>query len=137
MKKRSSLAEQCMVRMLCALALLLVGFAHQPPEFARADFARGMSPAEIAQYTLPDGTLPVLCHETEHGADKHQSHDDYTGCEVCRLVAAMLVPTPADTIGAPIRRVAERLAPAPDEPGQRRLLVPNTSPRGPPSDPVA
>ncbi len=43
------------VRMLCALALVFVAFAHKPITTASAD------QIDLAAYTLPDGTVPVLC----------------------------------------------------------------------------
>lgn len=50
--KRPGLA----LRMICALALLSIGFAQE----AQAG-NRTVSAAELAQYVLPDGTLPGLC----------------------------------------------------------------------------
>lgn len=66
MIKRLGFAEQCIVRTLCALALLLVGFAHKPPVLANSQIPL----REIAQYVLPDGTLPVLCLPSEDGKAK-------------------------------------------------------------------
>lgn len=129
MERRLSLAEQCIVRTMCALALLLVGFAHKPP--ALADNQIPLS--EIAQYVLPDGTLPVLCITSEDGKTKHHHGDIGSGCEACRLTASVFVPAPADALGLPILREAERDTPTRVEAFYRQLFPPNTSPRGPPS----
>ncbi|WLD96041.1 hypothetical protein PX860_10730 [Agrobacterium leguminum] len=129
MIKRLGFAEQCIVRTLCALALLLVGFAHKPPVLANSQIPL----REIAQYVLPDGTLPVLCLPSEDGKAKHDHHDIGSGCEACRLTASVLLPAPADALGLPILREAERVTPTRVEAFYRQLFPPNTSPRGPPS----
>lgn len=117
-----------MVRIMCALALLLIGFAHQPP-----DAVGHLSAAEMAEYVLPDGTLPELCHSLHEDEAKHPGHDQATGCEVCRLTASILLPTPTDISGQPILHEAAHAAPARSEAFYRQLFPPNTSPRGPPS----
>lgn len=83
------------VRMLAALALLFLSFAHQPA------IARQLPPQIAADYLLPDGTIAEICFgldglssDARHGGH----HDDQPPvCEACRLSAAMLLPPPADT----------------------------------------
>jgi hypothetical protein len=133
MIKRLSLAEQCMVRIICALALLFVGFAHKPP----VTDSYPVPPTEVAHYILPDGTLPVLCLPSQDGTIKHGHPDAASGCEACRLTTSVLVPSPTDTSGQPMLRQMENFIPIPDEPFYRRLFPPNTSPRGPPSGLIA
>ena len=47
-----------LVRMLCALSLLLVAFAHRP---LALETVPSLSSADVASFMLPDGTLPDLC----------------------------------------------------------------------------
>lgn len=81
------------VRMLCALALVFVAFAHQPVSAAPAQ-------PDLSAYTLPDGSLPVLCL-TDTGGDKdhHSSAWHGNGCEACRLASSVILPMPPMTAG--------------------------------------
>jgi hypothetical protein len=122
-----------LVRILCALALLFVGLSHKPPALA----APTLTPAEIAAYTLPDGTLPVLCLPSEDGAGKNHSHDFGNGCEACRLASAILLPAPPAIGGLAIAREADRFVPVRYEAFYRQLFPPNASPRAPPFSLIA
>ncbi|WP_455271570.1 DUF2946 family protein [Rhizobium herbae] len=80
------------VRVLSALALLFLSFAHQPA------FARQISPSMAADYLLPDGTIGDICFgldgvdSKEHGS----SHEALAPvCDYCRLSASVLLPAPA------------------------------------------
>jgi hypothetical protein len=77
-----------LMRIMCAIALLFVGFAHQAPAFANGTF---IAP-EFAEYVLPDGTLPVICIagkvEGKHTHDKAHA----AKCEACRT--SVLLPAP-------------------------------------------
>lgn len=117
-----------LTRIFCALALLFVGLSHQPPALS----APTLTPAEIAAYTLPDGTLPVLCLPSEDGAGKNHSHDFGSGCEACRLASAILLPVPPTIGGVTLVREADRFIPIRDEAFYRQLFPPNASPRAPP-----
>ncbi|WP_341989156.1 hypothetical protein [Azorhizobium sp. AG788] len=82
------------LQILCVFALLLVGSLHQPPQ-PRADVA---STFDVAEYVLPDGSVPDLClsaagDEGGSAAIKH-SH----GCEACRLTAILDFPAPAHDV---------------------------------------
>lgn len=81
---------QWLMRMICAIALLFVGFAHQAPVFAGGAFV----PLEFAEYALPDGTLPVICIAGKvEGKHRHeQAHA--VQCEACRISSAALLPDP-------------------------------------------
>ena len=75
-------------RLLCVIALLLVGFAHRVP---------AVSPqpdVDLSAYALPDGTLPVICH-TPAGTGDGSGNAVFSGeCEFCRLAGAAVLPTP-------------------------------------------
>jgi len=118
------------VRIFCALALLLVGFAHKVPVLDPGP-ARSV---ELAQYALPDGTAHDLCLSGDAG---HGHPGSGPGCEACRLSASVLAPAPADAAGWLIRLPLDRVAPKPVEPLRRPFLLPNAAPRGPPSGPTA
>lgn len=125
---RLSFVEQCMVRALCTLALLFVGFAHEPAVGQQ----RTIPATELAQYVLPDGTLPGLC-SSEHDKDSHDGNGVGSGCEACRLTAAVLLPAPQHGAGEPILAEADRHVAFRTEAHYRQLFPPNTAPRGPPS----
>lgn len=113
------------LRMLCMLAVVLLGFSHQPALAASA-----LTPAEIAAHTLPDGTLPDLCAEDMvHGKEKHAVT---TQCEACRIGSAMLLPLPADLSGAPLRVVLAAASPRADAPERKSRFEPGAPPRAPP-----
>lgn len=115
-----------LLRIMCAIAFVCVGFAHKP--LVQTPQITG----DLAQYTLPDGTLPVLCLPTDDGHSK-TDHGLGSGCEACRLTATSLVPTPTDIHGSPILRELVFEVVAPSESTYRQLFPPNSSPRGPPS----
>lgn len=80
------------VRMISAVALILLAFAHKPVSIPT------YSLAELAEFALPDGSLPDLCLPS--GA----SHDDgkYVHdrlCEACRISADGLLPAPPPCLG--------------------------------------
>jgi hypothetical protein len=115
------------VRMICALALLFVAFAHQPVSLASAQ-------PDLSAYTLPDGSLPVLCLTDSNDTDHHNSAWHGKGCEACRLSASVILPVPPAASGRKIeplqslaiRREAAliaRLAYPPSAPPQAPPLV--------------
>lgn len=119
------------VRLLCALALLFVGFAHKAPVMG----GPSVQSAELSQYVFPDGTPHVLCLPGEIDDGEHRSLNFTSGCEACRLSASILPPMPEDTTGWLIRLPVNNPAPPRKETLHRRLLQPNTAPRGPPFRP--
>jgi hypothetical protein len=88
-----------LVRITCALALLLVAFAHRPIGFA-------VVPFDVSAYTLPDGTIPDLC--VPGNAGKGEVHP--TGCEFCRLAVAVILPEPSPEFWR-VLAAGERIAP--------------------------
>ncbi|MGE6786426.1 hypothetical protein ACQKGL_28290 [Ensifer adhaerens] len=129
MIKGLSFAKRWAVRIMCALALLLAGFAYKPTV---AEYTP-IPPQELAQYVLPDGTNAVFCLPSEDGKAGHGSHDPGSGCEFCRLTASVTLPAPADMVGMPTLQPIDNFVPTRIEAFYRQLFPPNTSPRGPPS----
>ena len=77
------------VRIVAAFALVFLSFAHKPA------MAKSLTPAEIAAYQLPDGTIADICFGMDgidHDSGKSQSMAPV--CEACRLAGAALLPTP-------------------------------------------
>ena len=106
------------LRILCAVALLSVGFAHKP-----AFAANVPSALELAQYVLPDGTLPDLC--LDGIVDGKEKHAAPVKCEACRIASSLLMPEPADLAGvvlafrhvSPLPLAEEALHPKRERPG--------------------
>ncbi len=115
------------------MALLFIGFAHKPP----ALYAHSIPASELSQYTLPDGSVPVLCLPSNDGKPLHGKPHFGSSCEVCRLTASVVLPTPVDGIGVPIRSKIVSIVPLRTEASYRKLFPPNNSPRAPPSDMVS
>ncbi len=116
-----------LVRMLCALSLLLVAFAHKPLTSPAA--ASAYDGVNIAEFVLPDGTLPDLCLSDE--ADGH--HSTYNHCEACRILASADLPPPVDAFVVNLLRPAAGLKWPSEDRFARSFLRPDASPRGPPS----
>lgn len=130
MSRRLSSAQQWLVRTTCAIALLLVAFAHKPVVL---DHPR-ISASELSQYALPDGTLPVLCLTLEGGKANHDGHNLGSGCEACRLTASILLPVRTDVAGMPILHQVDTDLPRSVKVFRRHLFTLSTAPRGPPSN---
>lgn len=92
---------------LYALAVVTLGFAHQPIG------AKGPAQAEFAAYALPDGTLPVICGHDDSGAPAGPIASA-AHCDACALAAAPgLPPPPASALAPPLsRKVAFVATPA-------------------------
>ncbi|WP_246659072.1 hypothetical protein [Rhizobium sp. FY34] len=116
------------MRILCAIALLCVGFAHKPPLVSST-----ASIADLASYMLPDGTVPILCLTGESDGTKHPGDHIGNGCEVCRLAACAILPTPADSIGEALIVATDVQLPIRREAFYRQLFPPSAPPRGPPA----
>lgn len=120
------------VRILCALALFAIGLAHSPPVLALQ-----IPAAEMAAFTLPDGSIPVLCNSLDHDGSRstgHQKkHETNRICEVCRLVAGILIPVPADTTGVALRIATENPVAVTTVIFVRPVLVSSAAPRAPPA----
>ncbi len=77
------------LRMLCAVALLFLSFAHRPVmEIQVAD-------ASALAYQLPDGSAPDLC--VPQSPEQHKI--SYPACDACRLSASVILPpAPAEVV---------------------------------------
>ena len=73
-----------LLRILCAVVLLSLGFAHRPVE-AAAPLA-----SYDEAYRLPDGTFAEICTEGRH----EEAPAAKPACEVCLLSASIMLPTP-------------------------------------------
>lgn len=113
------------LRMIIALALVLVGFAHRP--MAQA--------ADLSAYTLPDGTVPILCLTVDEDG-KARPMADRSDCEACRLVHAVTLPEPAATLGERMKLALETLAIERPEAFVKTIRPPSAAPRAPPVDPA-
>lgn len=82
------------VRWLCAVALVLVGFAHAPPQGLASPLQ-----LDAAAYMLPDGSIPDLCEPGHADADHGGKMLGWKGCEACRISAVALLPLPTDLVG--------------------------------------
>lgn len=124
--------ERLLIRFICVLAFVVVGFAHKVPTLVD-----GSAQTEFSQYILPDGTLPTLCitsaDEHAHGGD-NSSHNHATApdCEACRLAASVMLPQQADVIGQPARFHSNANHNVVRETPTKPLFPPNTGPRAPP-----
>jgi hypothetical protein len=116
------------IRIICVVALVLLGLAHRPPVPAVPTF----TPAEVALLTLPDGTVPELCLPGMEQDGKSKSHTTASDCEACRISAAFALPAPSDLVGIRMPVVVAAVLPQPAEAHYRQLFPPNSAPRAPP-----
>lgn len=114
-----------MLRILCAVALLSVGLAHEPVSAAP-------TLVDLAAYTLPDGTIPDICID-DMVDGKEKIHRPDGACEACRIGGAMLLPLPAMSDGLPalVREAAARPRAGPVL--SARHERPGAAPRAPPA----
>lgn len=116
-----------LARIACALALLLIGFAHQPPRLHAS-----VPSSEVAAYMLPDGTLPPLCDLALADDDDHGGLHDHGRCEACLLSASTLLPPPP-ALAFPPLRLAETLPLQNRAAGPAMVFRLTAAPRGPPA----
>ncbi|WP_434713219.1 hypothetical protein NMA58_10155 [Rhizobium sp. YTUHZ045] len=84
--RQTGLKATLFLRMLCALGLLLLGFAHQAPQAVASDGY------DAAAYVLPDGSFASLCVTVKEAEGKTVGFKP--NCEACRLSASVILPTP-------------------------------------------
>lgn len=112
------------LRILCAMLLVALGFAHKPT------LAPASQNPDMASYVLPDGSVASLClPDEDRKQDRHVDRD----CEACRIASAIAIPqAPID--GEEIARLATIITRvfAP-EAFHRLNFPPNAPPRGPPA----
>lgn len=81
---------ESVLRMVCAVLMLSLGFAHEPV------LAAPVAALDEA-YRLPDGTFAEIC--SEHLPQNRLQHGKHEGgailfCEACLLASSILLPTP-------------------------------------------
>lgn len=112
------------MRILCAIALLSVGFAHKPLN------AFAAQASEIASYQLPDGSVPDLCSVDASDNSKGRMTDH--GCDACLVSASTVLPA-APANATEIIRVSSVISiNERPESVRHRLYPPNSGPRAPP-----
>ena len=116
-----------LVRGLCALALILVAFAHQP---AAVSGIPGTRAVDLSVYALPDGSLPQLC--ISGLSDSGETGFVLGPCEFCRIAGTFLLPPPTCVPQPLVRAVAFNPAPPRDDHPVRTGHRPDTPLRGPP-----
>lgn len=123
MTKRTTGWALCL-RILCAVGLLFVAFAHRPA------VAAGPGPAELAAYVLPDGSMADLC--INDTVDNKIKPAPGAKCEACRIAGATLLPAPADLAGTVLTVRSIALFPPMEEALPSRRERPGAPPRAPP-----
>jgi len=76
---------KAMIRILCVIALVFVGFSH------KLIAPSPSAPVDIASYALPDGTLPFLCIGGQ-SSDSDANAALFASCEFCRISTAVVLP---------------------------------------------
>ena len=102
----STTTRHLLARLLLAVCLVLIGFAHQPPALA----AQGDDSVELAAFALPDGSLPVICFGVDGGGEAGSG----LHCPACLVSKGFFLAAPAGGIFAAFRPArAERRATKP------------------------
>jgi hypothetical protein len=78
------------VRLIGALALVFVAFAHRVPLPTAAALP------DAAAYAFPDGSVPVICVTSP--ADEAPQGSHALPCDACLLAASVLLPQPTDLV---------------------------------------
>ncbi len=109
---------------LYALSATVMGFAHHHA------FANANAKPDMSAYTLPDGTVPVICFGLGDGSDKAPP-GKLTFCDACLAMAGANVPPPCPTVLAVDFGPGVVLMPVEQAAALARLIASPTS-RGPP-----
>ena len=125
MSRRTKIDWRIAVRLLGALSLILVAFAHQPLDL------RGSSLPDASAYAFPDGSIPVIC--VTLGGEKGDAHVTHgMPCGACLVAGSVLVPAPAE-ISGPTFELAYSTTDAPPAPLiARAAFSPAAPPQAPP-----
>ncbi|MCO6186741.1 hypothetical protein [Rhizobium sp. L1K21] len=114
------------LRIICALALLSIGFA----QVAQAG-NRVVPAAELALYVLPDGSLPDLCITIPDGSGGGKIVR--LGSDTMGALHAHPFMPPEQETGARVLLAGARLLPVQIAPVSRHLYRPGSGPRAPPA----
>ena len=123
MRKSFNLLTQTL-RILCAVALLSVGFAHKLPVLVAAEVITELQ-------ALPDGTVPQLCLPGTI-ADESKGLSLHGACDACIIASASLVPSPVDRSGMRLLPPGEIIRPDRARFDAAPVLIANAAPRAPP-----
>lgn len=91
------------VAALYALAMVLLGFAHQP----MAGVAQTLPSYDRAAYALPDGSLPELCDPSGTGSDPTRH---VVACDACLVASGHGPLSPPPRVVQPASLVIDTLA---------------------------
>lgn len=131
MPRMEAIIPPVILRIFCAVALVLLSFAHQPVITGSSEF----SASDFSSYTLPDGTSPVICATTPYKlSDKDGKKQNYynTGCEACRLSSSIMCPEPPFSSGPRLNPVLA-YSPLQVVPQfNRQIFPPSAPPQAPP-----
>lgn len=106
---------------LYVLASASVGFAHRPAALS----------VDLAQYALPDGTIPIICGG-QGKDDKGGQRASRPPCDACCLTYAPGLPPPAASDAIVERRQIEAESLADHGLNPPSIIVAAHGPRGPP-----
>lgn len=109
---------------LYGLSIALLPIAHRHAVDSRAP--------DLSAYTLPDGSIPVLCTPNKK-TDTNTRHRSWV-CDACRLTSAPgLIALPSAVLVAGQWRIQKLISAVEEVPVTRRWPV-AARPRGPPSE---
>lgn len=132
-KSKHPLASN-VTRALCALALVMVGFAHLIPQFSQGNGAvNGAGKTDLSLYALPDGSIPFICSAAyPAGADDEPASGLTQDCPACRIISSIVLPVPQP--GLKVREPYARIIfPEAQEPVDvAEPVFQDISPRAPP-----
>src|SRR5690606_34890908 len=113
------------VRVLSALALAFVAFAHQPLSFPPPGH-------DLSAHAFPDGSVAVLCQDDADGKGEPH-HAASTDCVACRIASGFDLPPRILPAASDIEFVAQPFA----LPRQAAIVLATFPPSAPPQAPPA
>lgn len=134
--------KQRILRILCALSLVLLSFFHKPVDVTEphlqmtAMSGTASQPVFIRYETMPDGSIVSICI-SENSPDSHNHHNSHhmmVNCEACRISASFALPAPPAPARPAINRNAgvSIISSAPELP-RSRVYPPSAPPHAPPT----
>lgn len=113
------------LRVLLLAAVVMAAFAHRPLVSVPEAF-------QLAQYVMPDGTVPDICSGEE--TDDRQSKHDHAFCDFCLIAGASHPAEPAVEVSSQtLPLVLAVLVPATTAPPVVAVELATASKRGPPT----
>ena len=114
------------VAALYVLVTVLFGFAHRPLSIADTGV-----PTDLAQYALPDGSIPTICVTDGAEGKSNPSKRAIIICDACLVSASSLDTAASPTLQVPPPVPHVSILPGEEEIPPARLVL-WSSPRGPP-----